>query len=99
MFRLVPRVRAGLTRGRLALNCGERRSKAQLLFVPLPDFPAGLNGPAGFKHSPAITVSVISVAAHAREKTFSDKIGHSNCVILRDSCQRSDLHFPLYHAA
>jgi putative NIF3 family GTP cyclohydrolase 1 type 2 len=27
--------------------------------------------------------------------TFSDKFGHSNCVILRDSCKRTDLHFPL----
>ncbi|PYI84629.1 MAG: hypothetical protein DMF09_07405 [Verrucomicrobia bacterium] len=95
MFRLVPRVRARVARARLALNCGEPRSKAQLFFVPLPDFPAGLNGPAGFKRSPAITVSVISVAAHAREKTFSDKIRHSNCVILRDSCKLLDLHFLL----
>ena len=25
--------------------------------------------------------------------TFSDKFGHSNCLILRDSCKPPDLHF------
>jgi len=25
---------------------------------------------------------------------FSDKFGHSDCVILRDSCKLADLHFP-----
>jgi hypothetical protein len=37
-----------------------------------------------------IRLSVISVAAYARE-TFSDKIGHSNCVILRESCKLANL--------
>jgi hypothetical protein len=27
-------------------------------------------------------------------ETFSDKIGHWNCVILRDSCKLPDLYFP-----
>jgi len=26
---------------------------------------------------------------------FSDKVGHSNCVILRDSCKLADLRFCL----
>jgi hypothetical protein len=29
------------------------------------------------------------------EAKFSDKFGHGNCVILRDWCKCSDLHFPL----
>jgi len=26
---------------------------------------------------------------------FSDKVGHWNCVIFRESCKSPDLHFPL----
>jgi len=29
------------------------------------------------------------------EAKFSDKFGHGNCVILRNSCKLRDLHFPL----
>jgi hypothetical protein len=29
---------------------------------------------------------------------FSDKFGHTNCVILLDSCKLPDLHFPLLRA-
>ncbi len=42
-----------------------------------------------FRYSPCHLLEVLEGML-----TFSDKFGHSNCVILRDSCKLPDLHFP-----
>ena len=51
-------------------------------------------------NSPATTVQFrAGVSSHfrcdSRARTFSDKIGHSECVILRDPCKLPDLHSAL----
>ena len=43
-----------------------------------------------FRYSPCHFLEVLEGML-----TFSDKFGHSDCVILRDSCKLLDLQFPL----
>ena len=45
-------------------------------------------------HSLAYSRSVAREAVE-NKRMLSDKVGHSNCIILRDSCKLPDLHFPL----
>jgi hypothetical protein len=60
---------------------GDRKSEFFVEMSPLADYEAERKG--------------IFHGQRAASQIFSDKVGHSNCVILRDSCKLPDLHFPL----